>query len=407
MDFKKKAGVKPRRVCWTGEQQSAALLAKIGVDPYGIESMLPKMAHLNILIGHIPCRVANIIKQEMLSVGADAAVARGTVACSIEATDVLLMGTSKQIGRFIDKISLQPFGMSDLAQALKSLLANISTHRWTIHTCRREIILGDRTRIMGILNVTPDSFSDGGLHHTRDAAVAAGIRLAQAGADILDIGGESSRPGAYAVPLEEELQRVIPVIEGLRDRIDIPISIDTTKAEVARAALAAGAEIINDISAMRFDPQMPGVMAASGAAIVFMHMRRDPKTMQQGDLHYESLMGEIIDFFHERLHAAQTEGIAADRIVLDPGLGFGKAKGDNLKLLRCLTELAVLGHPILIGPSRKSFLARDGDHGPRDRQEATGAAVAIAVMNGCHLVRVHDVEAARRVVEVADAVIRS
>jgi dihydropteroate synthase len=407
MDIKYSGSIKLRRLLWTDERQAIRILKDIDVDPYGIEAMLPKMAHLNILIRHLPCKVANIIKQEMLSVGADAAVARGSVACSVEATDVLLMATRKQIDRFIEKVSSQPFGLNQLAVNLGQLLENIARDKWTLRTSRREMVLGDRTRIMAILNVTPDSFSDGGCYGSPENAIAAGLKLTAAGADILDIGGESSRPGAETAPAEEELRRVIPVIEGLSGKVDIPISVDTTKAVVAREALAAGAEIINDISAMRFDAQMPAVMASSGAAVVFMHMRGTPKTMQQGDLDYVSLMGEIIDFFHDRLNAAQTAGISADRIILDPGLGFGKSRGDNLKLLRRLAEFSVLGRPILTGPSRKSFLSHDGEAGPQDRLEGTLAAVTTAIMNGSHLVRVHDVEAARRVVTIADAIIRA
>jgi dihydropteroate synthase len=407
VDIKPSGNMKLRRLFWTGEQQAIRILTDIGVDPYGIEAMLPKMAHLNILIQSLPCKTANIIKQEMLSIGADAAVARGSVACSTEATDVLLMATRKQIDRFIEKVTSQPFGLNQLAANLRQLLENTSVDQWTLRTSRREMALGGRTRIMAILNVTPDSFSDGGSYGSPEKAIAAGLRLAASGADILDIGGESSRPGAEAVSPEEELRRVIPVIQGLSGKIDIPISVDTTKAVVAREALAAGAEIINDISAMRFDEQMPDVIASSGAAVVLMHMRGMPMTMQQGDLHYASLMGEMIDFFRERLNAATSAGIPADRIILDPGLGFGKSRGDNLKLLRHLAEFACLGRPILTGPSRKSFMAQEGETGPQDRLEGTLAAVTVAIMNGSHLVRVHDVEPVRRAVAIADAIIRA
>jgi dihydropteroate synthase len=317
------------------------------------------------------------------------------------------MATRKQIDRFIEKVSSQPFGLKELAVKLGQLLENISADRWTLKTSRREMVLGDRTRIMAILNVTPDSFSDGGRYGSHENAIAAGLNLTEAGADILDIGGESSRPGAETVTPEEELRRVIPVIQGLFGKVDIPISVDTTKAVVAREALAAGAEIVNDISAMRFDAQMPAVIASSGAAVVFMHMRGAPQTMQQGDLHYASLTGEIINFFRERLNAAQTAGISADRVIIDPGLGFGKSRSDNLKLLRYLAEFTVLGRPILTGPSRKSFVAQNGDQGPQDRLEGTVAAVTAAIMNGSHLVRVHDVEAVNRAVAIADAIIRA
>lgn len=407
MDIKHTESIKLRCLLWTGERQAIRILKDIEVDPYGIEAMHPKMAHLNILLQRLPCKVANIIKQEMLAVGADAAVARGSVACSIEASDVLLMATRKQIDRFIEKVSSQPFGLNQLAEKLRQLLENISAEQWTLKTSRREMVLGDRTRIMAILNVTPDSFSDGGRYGSHENAIAAGLKLTEEGADILDIGGESSRPGAERVSLEEELRRVIPVIQGLSGKVDIPISVDTTKALVAREALAAGAEIINDISSMRFDAQMPAVIASSGAAVIFMHMRGEPQTMQQGDLHYASLTGEIIDFFRERMNASQAAGISTDRVIIDPGLGFGKSRSDNLKLLRYLAEFKVLGRPILTGPSRKSFIAQNGDQGPQDRLEGTVAAVTAAIMNGSHLVRIHDVEAGKRAAAIADAIIRA
>jgi len=404
MAVKQKGNMNLRCLHWTGKAGAIRILQDIDVDPHGIEAMLPKMAHLNILIPRLPCKVANIIKQEMLSVGGDAAVARGTVACSTDVTDVLLMGTLKQIGHFMMKISTQPFGLSHLAADIGILLDNISTDRLILRTNRRDIMLGDRTRVMAILNVTPDSFSDGGLYSSLEKAVAAGIQLVEAGADLLDIGGESTRPGAEAVSPDEELRRVIPVIQALAGKIDVPISVDTTKAIVAREALAAGAEIVNDISAMRFDAQMPATVASTGAAVVFMHMRGVPRTMQQGDLHYASLIGEIVEFLRERLNDADDIGILKDRIIIDPGIGFGKTKSDNFRILKYLDEFKVLGRPILTGPSRKSFIAQDSDHGPQDRLEGSAAAVTAAIMNGCHIVRVHDVRAVKRVVAVADAI---
>jgi dihydropteroate synthase len=377
------------------------------VDPYGIEAMLPKMVNMNIHIQGLPCKVANIIKQEMLAIGGDAAVARGAVACSIEKTDLILIGTLKQIRRFIEKISFQPFGLKLLAESLDTLLDNLLAEHWTLKTSRRKMILGDRTRIMGILNVTPDSFSDGGRFDSPEKAIECGFQLVEDGADILDIGGESTRPGAQPVSLEEELRRTIPVIQGLSGKINIPISIDTTKAVIAREAVAAGAEIINDISAMRFDEPMPAVIASSGAAVVFMHMRGVPQTMQKGDLHYALLQGEMIDFFRERLNTALLAGILPEQVIIDPGIGFGKTRSDNLKLLKYLPEFNVLGRPILTGPSRKSFLGQEGRGGAVDRLEETAAAVTAAIMNGSQVVRVHDVKAMKRVVAVADAIVRA
>ncbi len=396
-----------RRLLWTSAPEAADILKRMDVDPYGIEAMLPKMVNMNIHVQGLPCKVANIIKQEMLAIGGDAAVARGAVACSIEKTDLILIGTLKQIRRFIEKIFFQPFGLKLLAESLDTLLDNLLAEHWTLKTSRRKMILGDRTRIMGILNVTPDSFSDGGRFDSPEKAVACGFQLVEDGADILDIGGESTRPGAEPVSLEEELRRTIPVIQGLSGKINVPISIDTTKAVIAREAVAAGAEIINDISAMRFDEQMPTVIASSGAAVVFMHMRGVPQTMQKGDLHYALLQGEMIDFFRERLNTALSAGILPEQVIIDPGIGFGKTRSDNLKLLKYLPEFNVLGRPILTGPSRKSFLGQEGRGGAVDRLEETAAAVTAAIMNGSQVVRVHDVKAMKRVVAVADAIVRA
>ena len=407
VDAKHGGGYSLRRLLWTSAPEAADILKRMDVDPYGIEAMLPKMVNMNIHVQGLPCKVANIIKQEMLAIGGDAAVARGAVACSIEKTDLILIGTLKQIRRFIEKIFFQPFGLKLLAESLDTLLDNLLAEHWTLKTSRRKMILGDRTRIMGILNVTPDSFSDGGRFDSPEKAVACGFQLVEDGADILDIGGESTRPGAEPVSLEEELRRTIPVIQGLSGKINVPISIDTTKAVIAREAVAAGAEIINDISAMRFDEQMPTVIASSGAAVVFMHMRGVPQTMQKGDLHYALLQGEMIDFFRERLNTALSAGILPEQVIIDPGIGIGKTRSDNLKLLKYLPEFNVLGRPILTGPSRKSFLGQEGRGGAVDRLEETAAAVTAAIMNGSQVVRVHDVKAMKRVVAVADAIVRA
>ena len=407
VDAKHGGGYSLRRLLWTSAPEAADILKRMDVDPYGIEAMLPKMVNMNIHVQGLPCKVANIIKQEMLAIGGDAAVARGAVACSIEKTDLILIGTLKQIRRFIEKISFQPFGLKLLAESLDTLLDNLLAEHWTLKTSRRKMILGDRTRIMGILNVTPDSFSDGGRFDSPEKAIACGFQLVEDGSDILDIGGESTRPGAQPVSLEEELRRTIPVIQGLSGKINVPISIDTTKAVIAREAVAAGAEIINDISAMRFDEPMPAVIASSGAAVVFMHMRGVPQTMQKGDLHYALLQGEMIDFFRERLNTALSAGILPEQVIIDPGIGFGKTRSDNLKLLKYLPEFNVLGRPILTGPSRKSFLGQEGRGGAVDRLEETAAAVTAAIINGSQVVRVHDVKAMKRVVAVADAIVRA
>ncbi|MFA4916136.1 MAG: dihydropteroate synthase [Syntrophales bacterium] len=276
-----------------------------------------------------------------------------------------------------------------------------------LRTCKRELILGNRTQIMGILNVTPDSFSDDGCFKSPDEAIESAVRMVSEGADIIDVGGESSRPGAEAVSIEEELERVIPVIKGIVRRVDVPVSVDTTKAKVAREAVKSGAEIINDISAMRFDDQMPAVVADTGAAVVLMHMRGTPDNMQEGDLTYRFLLADIISFLVDRMEAAQSAGIEFERIMIDPGIGFGKSAEDNLKLLKHLSAFSTLGRPIITGASRKSFIGKVTGGDPRDRIEGTAVAVTAAIMNGGHVVRVHDVGSMKKVVAMADAIVRA
>ncbi len=272
----------------------------------------------------------------------------------------------------------------------------------------REYDLSERTLIMGVLNITPDSFSDGGRFFEWTRAVEQGKRLAEEGADILDVGGESTRPGSRPVPEEEELRRVIPVIEALCPKISIPISIDTRKAVVAERALQSGAEMVNDISALRFDEGMAEVVSRRKVPVALMHMRGRPETMQ-ADTHYDDLIGEIRGFFQERIDYAVSRGISRDRIILDPGIGFGKSVEEkhNLILLKELRSFRALNQPLMIGTSRKAFLGRILNLPPEEREEGTLATIAVAVQNGANIVRVHEVRRARRAAQVADAILRS
>jgi len=387
--------------------ESVEVLKKIDVDPYGIEAMLTKMINLNILLEGVKCKVANIIKQEMLSVGGDAAVSRNAVSCNVEETDVLIMGTMKQIYRFTDKLSVQPFGLANISNGIKQILTNISKDHFILKTNRRELSVGDRTIVMGILNTTPDSFSDGGRFDSSEAAIDYALKMVDEGADIIDVGGESSRPGANPVSPEEEMARVIPVIEFLAGHINIPVSVDTAKAEVARKAVECGAEIINDISAMTFDNQMKNVIAESGAALILMHMRGNPKDMQKGDLSYKSICGDIIEFLKKRMVEAYSANISPESLMIDPGFGFGKTAEDNIKLLKNLAEFRILGRPIVAGVSRKSFIGRTTGGNPSDREEGTAAAVTASIMNGANVIRVHNVRMMKKVAMMADAVVRA
>ena len=275
-----------------------------------------------------------------------------------------------------------------------------------IWRCRgRQVPVGEKTLVMGILNVTPDSFSDGGLYAEPERAVEHAVEMIKAGADIIDVGGESTRPGADPVSAEEERRRVLPVIQALRRRSDVLISIDTYKAEVACAALDAGADIVNDISGLGFDEEMPGVVASTGAGLVLMHIRGTPRTMQQNPV-YQDVVNEIGEIFAERLAKAEKAGISPEQVVLDPGIGFGKKLQHNLEILRRLKEFRRFERPILIGPSRKSFIGAILDLPPDQRLEGTAAAVAVGIANGADVVRVHDVREMVRVVRVADAIVR-
>jgi dihydropteroate synthase len=269
---------------------------------------------------------------------------------------------------------------------------------------RRSLELGRRTLVMGVVNVTPDSFSDGGDFVDPDAAIAHARRLVDEGADILDIGGESTRPGAEALPAEEEWRRVGPVLEGLRGRIDVPISIDTYKADVARRALDLGAGIVNDVSALTYDAILAAVVAQRGAAIVLMHNRGRPSTMYAQAVYDRPVSAEIIRELTVRVQAAERAGIDLDRIIVDPGLGFAKRAEHSYAALAGMARLSALGRPILSGPSRKSFLAQNADTPPANRVLATAAAVTASVLGGAHIVRVHDVAAMVPVVRVADAI---
>ncbi len=387
--------------------EAVALFQRIGVDPYGVRAMTPKTRHVNILLSSQPCKIANILKQEMLSLGADAAVARGSVSCTVDATDVLLMGTLKQIGALSGKIEKQPFGLGGIARDLRSLLDRLENRRLVLKTPRREIVLGERTLIMGVLNVTPDSFSDGNRYLDRIRAVERGRQMAEEGADIIDIGGESTRPGAQTVLLKEEIARVLPVVEELAAKLTVPVSVDTMKARVAEKALEAGAEIINDVSALAGDRKMASVIRKADAALVLMHMRGTPADMQSGNLHYDDLTGEILSFLERAVGKALAAGIGLERLVVDPGIGFGKTYEDNCRILNRLDEFKSMGLPLLVGTSRKAFIGSvTGDTADR-RLEGTAATVAAAVMNGCHIVRVHDVAAMKKVAAMTDAIVRA
>ncbi len=266
--------------------------------------------------------------------------------------------------------------------------------------------LSARTHVMGILNCTPDSFSDGGLYETLDQYVFRAEQMAEQGADFIDVGGESTRPGAEEVSSEEETERIVPVIEKICKNIDIPVSADTRKAEVARAAINAGAAMVNDVSGLKFDSQMPDVIVKARVPVIIMHMRATPKTMQN-NTEYHDLIGQIIDELKESAALAEKAGISRKNMIIDPGIGFGKKMPDNFRVIKHLKRFSELNCPVLVGLSRKSFLGWALDAPVYDRLAGSIAAAAAAVMNGAHILRVHDVKETVQAVKTADLIVNA
>jgi dihydropteroate synthase len=269
----------------------------------------------------------------------------------------------------------------------------------------RTLVLGERTLVMGILNVTPDSFSDGGLFLDPTAAIARALAMEKAGADLIDLGGESTRPGSQGIPAEEELRRVLPVLDGLRGKLKIPISIDTAKSQVAEAAAIAGAEILNDVTGLRDDPRIADVARRRKLPLILMHMRGEPRTMQKQPF-ARNVVRDVAAGLRRAVAVARRAGVPKSQIVLDPGIGFGKSWPQNFELLERLPELAKLGFPLLVGTSRKSFIGKIlGGAAKEERAWGTAATVTASILGGAHIVRVHDVAEMAQVAKVADAVI--
>ncbi len=378
-------------------------LREIGSDPGGIAVMIPKAVHRLLRVEQLSTRAAIILKQEMLSKGGEAAISREAGDFSVDVTDVLLMGTLKQYDQLCHKLKMQPFGLSRLAQSIKTVLDCLEQQEQRQLRCRElSLTLGERTLIMGILNVTPDSFSDGGLFYEPEAAVVQAKKMVAEGADIIDIGGESTRPQTWdAEPLSaaEEMRRVLPVLERLVQEIEVPISIDTYKAETARAALKAGAHIINDVWGFLREPELAKVAAGYDVPVVLMH--------NQDGTEYRNLMGEVIGSLRQSVKLTEDAGVRPEQIIIDPGIGFGKNTEQNLEVLRRLGELRSLGKPILLGTSRKSVIGNTLNLPVDQRLEGTAATTAWGIAHGAEIVRVHDVKEMSRVTRMLDAIMHS
>jgi len=375
-------------------------LAKIGADPRGIEKLMPKGVVRFIKVKGLSAPAAHILKQTMLSIGGDVGVSYNSLTMRETTTDALIIGTETHYRRLVENLKAQPLNLGEVSGYIEQALSLSAKTRFRVPLRDGVLEVGGRTLIMGVVNVTPDSFSDGGECLEPDRAAERCLQLVEDGADLLDVGGESSRPGAEEVTADQELRRVIPVLERISGKIAVPVSIDTTKPLVARQALSAGASIVNDISGLR-NEEMVSVVAEHRAAVIVMHMKGTPRTMQL-DPQYDDLMTEIIEFLDDRIAFATSHGVPEDRILVDPGIGFGKTPDDNYCIINCLEELRCLGRPIVAGPSRKSFLAKVVKGTPRERVFATAAAVAWCIANGAHILRVHDVREMKQAAAIAD-----
>jgi dihydropteroate synthase len=380
-------------------------MRRIQVHDRGIKIMLPKAQFRTVKIKDLPVTQANIIKQDMLSFGGDAATAMGTINHSIKKTDILIFGTLQQFKNLTSKLKHQYFGLKNIAGRIDEALGNNDRTPKPMKIGGKTFDFNKRTYIMGILNVTPDSFSDGGKFINFNDAVAHGRKMIEDGADIIDVGGESTRPGATPVSAAEEIKRVIPVIKELAKVKGAVISIDTTKSPVAEAAIKAGASMINDVSALRFDKKIAKVAARHNAALVLMHMLGNPRVMQENPV-YGDLISDIISCLQNSVSIAIKGGVRQNRIIVDPGFGFGKIVEHNLEILRRLKELKALGSPVMIGTSWNSSIGKVLGLPPDKRLEGTAATVTAAIAGGANFVRVHDVEEMSRVAKMADSIYR-
>ena len=361
----------------------------MGVDPVGIEMMEGKSRHHLIRLDDVDLKAALILKQDMLSLGGEAALCRGAAGLNVRETPVLLMGTLKQIRALVSKLEGQPFKLAELSRLIEGLLETIdNVPRYFVRG--RDLLANGKKVVVGILNVTADSFSDGGKFADRESAVARGIEMTVQGADIVDVGGESTRPGSRPVSVQEELENVIPVIRDLVAENVKNISVDTTKSAVAEKAIQAGACIVNDISGMTFDGRMLPVAAQSDASVILMHTRGRSETMQDF-LVYDDLMAEVFSYLEGTMKSALEAGIPSEKICLDPGIGFGKSLEQNLELISRIGEFRSLGTSVMVGASRKSFIGDLTGAGVEDRMPGSIGAAVAASLRGADMVRVHDV----------------
>jgi dihydropteroate synthase len=377
-------------------------LRKLSVDESCVEIFLDKFDSFLLKITDLKTPAANILKQTALSNGADVAVHRDVITGKVERSDAMFMGTKRQLRRTALAMSGQPFGLAQFDKGVAKLLANLDVPPTALELPSGRLSF-ENPLLMGVLNVTPDSFSDGGLYLEPDAAKSRIDSMLAEGADIIDVGAESTRPGALPSPASEQLERLVPVFEYLKGK-KIPWSLDTTSPEVARAGLAAGASAINDISGGKV-PELWSLAEAHKSAYILMHSKGEPRTMQV-DPHYDDFSADLFEFFTAKLAEISSKTPGLKSVILDPGIGFGKRVSDNCAALRRLPELKAFGRPLLVGVSRKSFLGKLLGLDVGERLEASLAASVIAFLAGAQILRVHDVKQTRRALDVCSLILK-
>lgn len=381
-------------------------LEEIGAEKGSLPFFRDKAKVMYFKVYDLKAGAANILKQELLSRGGDLVIHRHSAVCRVDTTDALMMGTAKTFKQLVEKLSFLPYwNFPQLKKDLQHLLKNMGSIKENLFLSRTksELKTWEKPLIMGIINITPDSFFSSSRVHGENLLLKRVEEMINEGVDIIDIGGESTRPGALVVSLEEELTRIIPAVKIIRKEYSIPISIDTYKSEVARQALWAGADIINDISGLQFDEAMVQVVAEFNAPLVLMHIKGNPENMQQ-DPFYKDVMKEICDYFADRISYAEAKGVKPSQIIIDPGIGFGKRLQDNLTILKYLDELQVFNLPVLVGASRKSLIRDVLQLSVDERLEGTLATTAVALERGANIIRVHDIKENRRMVDMLCAI---
>lgn len=375
-------------------------LEEIGASSSGIEYMIPKAVFRCIKLKNISHRAANILKQEMLAKGGEAAVTREAAGGDKGSGDMLLLGTLKQYALLLEKMKKQPFGLRAVAAEIEKILQSLEEPTGSLSLAQGQMLaLGRRTVIMGILNITPDSFSDGGKYFAPEKAFERALAMQAEGADIIDVGGASSRPDSTMASEEEELARVIPLVKKLADAGMI-VSVDTFRAEVARQSLDNGAHLINDIGSLQMDPGLLDVLVKWQAPVVLMHNRLQLRRHEP----YIDLIDDIAEELAQLAMQAEEAGLEPGKIIFDPGLGFGKSPAQNRMIVKRLQDFKSLGRPLLIGASRKSFIGETLGLAVEERLEGSLAVMAAAIMNGADIVRVHDVRESCRMARMLDAI---